>query len=158
VASLWASYNPLRGEPARQRTSIWIAYGWIKRIAPFLWNALGEDRVQDGSEAILMPGVRFNFVRQGNLRLDMSRGHETFAGRRFATGRAHADGRAQITRWLNAGGTLERAANGACALFQSLVSRAALAAHQSVESNVLGRITPACRAAECSPRELIRVV
>jgi uncharacterized protein DUF5916/cellulose/xylan binding protein with CBM9 domain len=84
-------------------------YGWIKRIAPFLWNALGEDRVQDGSEAILMPGVRFNFVRQGNLRLDMSRGHETFAGRRFATGRAHADGRAQITRWLNVGGTLERA-------------------------------------------------
>src|SRR4029453_691274 len=22
----WASYNPLRGEPARQRTSVWIAY------------------------------------------------------------------------------------------------------------------------------------
>jgi len=84
-------------------------YGWIKRIAPFLWNALGEDRLQGGNEAIVMPGVRFNFVRQGNLRLDMSRGHETFAGRRFSTGRAHADGRAQITRWLNVGGTLERA-------------------------------------------------
>ena len=22
----WVSYNPLRGEPARQRTSVWIAY------------------------------------------------------------------------------------------------------------------------------------
>jgi Domain of unknown function (DUF5916)/Carbohydrate family 9 binding domain-like len=84
-------------------------YGWIKRIAPFLWSALGEDRIQGGSEAVYVPGVRFNFVRQGNLRLDMARGHETFAGRRFATGRAHADGRAQITRWLNVGGTLERA-------------------------------------------------
>jgi len=84
-------------------------YGWIKRIAPFLWNAVGEDRLQGGDEAVSMPGVRFNFVRQGNLRLDMSRGHETFAGRRFATGRVHADGRAQITRWLNVAGTLERA-------------------------------------------------
>jgi Domain of unknown function (DUF5916)/Carbohydrate family 9 binding domain-like len=83
-------------------------YGWIKRIAPFIWNMMGEDRLQGGSEAILMPGVRFNFVRQGNLRLDISRGHETFAGRRFDTSRAHADGRAQITRWLNVGGALER--------------------------------------------------
>src|SRR5262245_11593493 len=84
-------------------------YGWIKRIAPFLWNTVGEDRLQGGDEALSMPGVRFNFVRQGNLRLDIARGHETFAGRRFATGRAHADGRAQITRWLNVAGTLERA-------------------------------------------------
>ena len=84
-------------------------YGWIKRIAPFLWNTVGEDRLQGGDEALSMPGVRFNFVRQGNLRLDMSRGHETFAGRRFATGRVHTDGRAQITRWLNVAGTLERA-------------------------------------------------
>ena len=84
-------------------------YGWIKRIAPFLWSTVGEDRLQGGDEGLSMPGVRFNFVRAGNLRLDFSRGHETFAGRRFATGRAHTDGRAQITRWLNVGGTLERA-------------------------------------------------
>jgi uncharacterized protein DUF5916 len=83
-------------------------YGWIKRIAPFLWNMIGEDRLQGGGEAMVISGVRFNFVRQGNLRLDIARGHETFAGRRFETSRAHADGRAQITRWLNVGGTLER--------------------------------------------------
>src|SRR4029434_6364125 len=47
--------------------------------------------------------------RQTILRLEMFRGHETFAGQRFATGRLHADGRAQITRWLNVSGTLERA-------------------------------------------------
>jgi hypothetical protein len=70
---------------------------------------VGEDRLQGGDEAVSMPGVRFNFVRQGDLRLDMSRGHETFAGRQFGTGRVHADGRAQITRWLNVAGTLERA-------------------------------------------------
>jgi hypothetical protein len=83
-------------------------YAWIKRIAPFLWNMIGEDRLQGGGEAMVISGVRFNFVRQGNLRLDIARGHETFAGRRFETSRAHADGRAQITRWLNVGGTLER--------------------------------------------------
>ena len=84
-------------------------YGWIKRIAPFLYNAVAEDRLQGGDEALLMSGVRLNFVRQGNLRLDVARGHETFAGHRIATGRIHGDGRAQITRWLNVGGTLERA-------------------------------------------------
>jgi hypothetical protein len=83
-------------------------YGWIKRVAPFIWNMLGEDRIQGGGEAMLISGVRFNFVRQGNLRLDIARGHETFAGQRFETRRAHADGRGQITRWLNVGGTLER--------------------------------------------------
>jgi hypothetical protein len=65
--------------------------------------------VQGGTESQLLPGIRFNFVRQGNLRLDYSRGHETFAGQRFTTGRAHADGGAQLTRWLNVRGTIERA-------------------------------------------------
>src|SRR4029453_13344539 len=70
-------------------------YGWIKRIAPFLWNMAGEGPPSGGTEGVAMAGGGFNFVRQGNLRLDISRGHETFAGRRFATSRAHADGRAQ---------------------------------------------------------------
>ena len=83
-------------------------YSWIKRVAPFLWGTAANDRVQGGTESALTPGIRFNFVRQGNLRLDFSRGHETFAGQRFTTGRAHADGGAQITRWLNVRGMFER--------------------------------------------------
>jgi hypothetical protein len=83
-------------------------YGWIKRVAPFLWGTAADDRVQGGTESALTPGIRFNFVRQGSLRLDFARGHETFAGQRFTTGRAHADGGAQITRWLNVNGMFER--------------------------------------------------
>jgi hypothetical protein len=83
-------------------------FAWIKRVAPFSWTAASNDRTQGGTEFQVMPGLRFNFVRQGSLRLDFDRGHETFAGRRFKTGRLHADGRAQITRWLNVSGTLER--------------------------------------------------
>ena len=82
-------------------------YRWIKRVAPFLWGTAANDRVQGGTEGMVIPGIRFNFIRQGNLRLDFSRGHETFAGRRFATGRAHVDGGAQITRWLNVSGSLQ---------------------------------------------------
>jgi len=81
---------------------------WIKRIAPFAWTTFADDRTQGGTEFQVMSGLRFNFVRQGSLRLDYDRGHETFAQRRFRTGRLHADGRAQITRWLNVSGTFER--------------------------------------------------
>jgi hypothetical protein len=83
-------------------------FAWIKRVAPFTWTTLSDDRTQGGTEFQVMPGIRFDFVRQGQLRLDLDRGHETFANRRFETGRAHADGRVLITRWLNVSGSLER--------------------------------------------------
>ena len=52
-----------------------------------------------------MPAMRFNFTRQGYLRVDVMRGHETFAQQRFTVGRAFADGGAQLTQWLNLGGS-----------------------------------------------------
>jgi len=79
-------------------------YGWLKRVSPFLWATAANDEMQGGSELMAVPGIRFNFTRQGYLRLDMMRGHETFAGRRFTVGRALADGGAQVTRWLSVGG------------------------------------------------------
>jgi hypothetical protein len=83
-------------------------FAWIKRIAPFFWVTRAQDRNQGGSEQFVLPGIRFNFTRQGNLRLDFGRGHETFAGRRFTTGQASMSGEAQFTRWLNVGGRLSR--------------------------------------------------
>jgi hypothetical protein len=83
-------------------------HGWIKRIAPFVWGMTGEDRVQGGSELFVLPGIRFNFTRQGNLRLHLGRGHETFAGQRFRSGTIQANGGAQILRWLNIGGSINR--------------------------------------------------
>ena len=81
-------------------------YGWIKRVNPFLWVMAADDQVQGGSELWVIPALRFNFTRQGYLRVDMMRGHETFAQRRFEVGRVFADGGAQITRWLSLGGNV----------------------------------------------------
>jgi hypothetical protein len=85
-------------------------YGWIKRVAPFVWGVHAMDRVEDGSEPFILPGIRLNFTRQGFLRLDLGRGRETFGGRRFAVGRNHVDGNAQILRWLFVGGSLDQGA------------------------------------------------
>ena len=83
-------------------------YQWIKRINPFFWVTGAEDRVQGGSEAFYLPAVRFNFTRAGFLRLDYAKGHETFAGREFETGRTMIDGGVQLKRWLNLGGSAQR--------------------------------------------------
>ena len=81
-------------------------YTWIKRIAPFFWVTGANDREEGGTEAFYLPGIRFNFTRAGNLRVDHGRGHETFAGRRFETGRVLVDAGIQLTRWLNIGGNI----------------------------------------------------
>jgi hypothetical protein len=81
-------------------------YPWLKRINPFVWASAANDRVQGGSELWVIPAIRFNFTRQGYLRLDVMRGHETFARQRFVIGRYFADGGAQVTRWLSIGGNI----------------------------------------------------
>ena len=111
-------------------------YGWLKRINPFLWVMAADDRIQGGSELWVLPGVRFNFTRQGYLRLDLMRGHETFANQRFTVGRVFADGGAQITRWLNFGGTVN---NGPAVFYDAVdpfqgTSRS-LSAHVGLQPN-----------------------
>jgi hypothetical protein len=95
-------YQGLSFYPSEKR------FPWLKRVNPFLWVQSGEDRVQGGSELWVLPAIRFNFTRQGYLRLDVMRGHETFAQRRFVVGRAFADGGAQVKRWLNVGGSFNQ--------------------------------------------------
>jgi hypothetical protein len=75
--------------------------GWLKRVAPFVWGTRGDNRLQDGSEQFALAGLRLNTTRQGNLRIDYGRGHETFAGQRFTVGRAFVEGGTQILRWLS---------------------------------------------------------
>ena len=91
-------YQALNFYPSHPR------YRWIKRINPFFWVTGAEDRTQGGTELFVLPAVRFNFTRSGYLRVDYGTGHETFAGRKFETGRMMIDGGAQIMRWLNIGG------------------------------------------------------
>ena len=80
---------------------------WLKRVAPFVWVQYAEDRVNNGDELFVLPGLRFNFTRQGNLRIDYGRGHETFVGREFPVSRVFINGQAQFLRWLNVGGFIQ---------------------------------------------------
>jgi hypothetical protein len=81
-------------------------HSWLKRVSPFFWDRLGRDRMQKGSERYALPGIRFNFTRQGYLRFDQGTGHEAWAGREFLNGRRRLMGGIQIKRWLNVNGQL----------------------------------------------------
>jgi len=82
-------------------------YPWLKRVAPFTWVQYADDRVQNGDELFVLPGIRFNFTRAGNFRIDHGRGHETFAGREFRISRTFMNGGAQFTNWFDAGGYMQ---------------------------------------------------
>jgi hypothetical protein len=83
-------------------------YGWIRRVNPFIWMVGAKDKAQGGDEFFFLPALRFNFTRQGYLRVDKGMGHEYFAHQRFRTGRWMVDGGAQWTKWLNLGGNFNR--------------------------------------------------
>jgi hypothetical protein len=73
---------------------------WLKRINPFLFVRYGRDLVQDGYPWIVVPAVRFNFTRQGFLRLDTLFGEEPWVGQTFRISDTRIMGEAQITPWL----------------------------------------------------------
>lgn len=78
--------------------------GWLKRVAPFVFGVRGENRLQGGSEQVTEAGLHLNFTRQGYMRLNASRGHETFAGRRFDLWRGNVEGGGQLLRWFGLNG------------------------------------------------------
>jgi hypothetical protein len=101
VTRAW-QYQALSFYPAGKR------YGWIRRVNPFIWMVGAKDKAQGGDEFFFLPALRFNFTRQGFLRVDKGMGHEYFGHQRFRTGRWMVDGGAQWTKWLNVGGNFNR--------------------------------------------------
>ena len=83
-------------------------YPWLKKVAPFVWGQYAEDRLEGGDELFVLPGIRLNFTRQGNMRIDHGEGHEHFAGREFKVNRTFVNGGAQFMRWLNVGGYVQK--------------------------------------------------
>ena len=101
VTRAW-QYQALSFYPTGKR------YGWIRRVNPFIWMVGAKDKAQGGDEFFFLPALRFNFTRQGYLRVDKGMGHEYFGHQRFRTGRWMVDGGAQWTKWLNVGGNFTR--------------------------------------------------
>ena len=58
-------------------------YPWLKRVNPFIWVTAADDRVQGGSELLVMPGDTLQLHAPGLPAADVMRGHETFAQHRF---------------------------------------------------------------------------
>jgi hypothetical protein len=77
---------------------------WVKRVVPFVFARAGRDRLQEGDDRFVLPGVRFHFTRQGFFRVDTGWGREPWAGEGFSTRVTRVMGEAQILRWLSAFG------------------------------------------------------
>lgn len=74
---------------------------WLLKVSPFTFTQGGRDRVADGREFVNATGVRFNFTRQGFLRVDRITGTEPWQAEQYDTDRTRVFGGVQMLRWLN---------------------------------------------------------
>jgi hypothetical protein len=95
------SYNEINFYPGGGKSF------WLQRIHPFLFASAGKDRIQDGEEYFVNTGIQFNFTRQGNFNVEMSRGEEAWQGRQYKRyNNFFVFASMQAVRWLNVfGGT-----------------------------------------------------
>jgi hypothetical protein len=76
-------------------------YPWIRRVSLLSFTQGGRDRLAGrGNDFLEVAGMRFNFTRQGFLRIDRSFGFEHWQGQHFERGRLRAFGNVQLYRWL----------------------------------------------------------
>ena len=88
-------------------------YPWIRRVSVLSFTQGGRDVVAGGNDLLEVAGMRFNFTRQGFLRVDRTFGFEHWQGERFDRGRLRAFGNVQLYRWL----FLEGNVNGGLSVF-----------------------------------------
>jgi Domain of unknown function (DUF5916) len=75
-------------------------YPWIRRASILSFTQGGRDVIAGGPDLLEVAGMRFNFTRQGFLRVDRSFGFEHWRGEPFDRGRLRAFGNVQLYRWL----------------------------------------------------------
>ena len=81
--------------------------GWVKKIAPTVWLQRTKDRVHDGVEWALQPGLNMNFSKQGYVGINFRQGREPWLGTTYKCSWVNAWGGAQFTKWLNVGGWVQ---------------------------------------------------
>jgi hypothetical protein len=92
-------------------------YPWVRRVSFLSFTQGGRDRLAGGNDLLEVAGVRFNFTRQGFLRVDRSFGFEPWRGERFTRGRFRGFGNVQLFRWLR----LDGSASAGSAVFYDAV-------------------------------------
>jgi uncharacterized protein DUF5916/cellulose/xylan binding protein with CBM9 domain len=83
-------------------------YPWLRRMSVLSFTQGGRDRLAGGNDLLEVAGVRFNFTRQGFLRVQRTFGFEHWQGERFERGGLNAFGSVQLFRWLSLGGNIFR--------------------------------------------------
>jgi hypothetical protein len=74
---------------------------WLQRVHPFYFAKVGHDDIQDGGEAFINTGIRFNITRQGFFNFSTQNGHETWQGTKYDVGsNFQFFGNMQVLRWL----------------------------------------------------------
>ncbi len=75
---------------------------WLQRMHPFIFTKVGHDDIQDGKEAFLNTGLRFNLTRQGFVNISHQTRPRAVAGHRYDFGSdVNFFGAMQVLRWLN---------------------------------------------------------
>ena len=82
-------------------------YKWIRRITPFVFAQVAEDRSAGGDERVIVPGIRWSFTRQGFLRVDKIVGHERWLGAKYELDRSRVMGDIQLFRWMRLSGRFD---------------------------------------------------
>lgn len=80
--------------PSAERTP------WLKKVNPFIFCYALHDTVSDLNDYLLLLGLRFNFTRQGQFRVDFIRQQEGWAERVFEETGWQVRGNVQATNWL----------------------------------------------------------
>ncbi len=88
-------------------------YPWVRRVSVLSFTQGGRDLAAGGNDLLEVVGMRFNFTRQGFLRVDQTFGFEHWQGERFDRGRLRGFGNVQLYRWL----FLEGNVSGGLAVF-----------------------------------------
>jgi Domain of unknown function (DUF5916)/Carbohydrate family 9 binding domain-like len=83
-------------------------YKWVRRIVPFAFVQVTEDRNAGGDELVAVPGVRMSFTRQGFLRVDQVIGHERWLGEKYRLSRPRVMGEIQVFRWMRLSGRFDQ--------------------------------------------------
>jgi hypothetical protein len=79
-------------------------FRWIRRLSVLTFLQGGRDGEAGGNDFFEAVGVRFNFTRQGFMRVERSFGFQHWRGERFERDGYRGFGNVQLYRWLQAGG------------------------------------------------------
>lgn len=76
---------------------------WLKKINVFVYGFVNHHSPSDKTDLFGLTGIRFNFIKQGFLRLDYRHHKESWLGQYFKQNKLTLNGSVQLMSWLGIG-------------------------------------------------------